>query len=297
MDRSGDTEPASLFRQARSSPVTDLTRSPLQPSLQSLPYTSFERWINRSLFYKALPDSCLPHLTRSSFPKFCLCLLSISYCNWTLNPLPPISPLRAGTIFLNQENNSHLTPILQQTLGSQPLAPVARSTPMTINSEAWIPGPARDPAPSGLSPYSGSMLWWRRLCKTFPGIIWEEPLVSYIFQKKMEMYTPASLPHFTKEKGQATWKLTYQSQIQSPTVLPQRAVPHRGQGHSEHLKSLTNLRNMTSFCINPGSNLTIQMLPELAVDFQFQLLVDSLLAPGSWLWAWPLLFKTYVKNT
>ena len=71
-----------------------------------------------------------------------------------------IKELLTGDVccFLNQENNSHLTPILQRTLGSQPLAPVAWSTPMTVNSEAWIPGPARDPDPPGLSPYSGSML-------------------------------------------------------------------------------------------------------------------------------------------
>ena len=45
-----------------------------------------------------------------------------------------------------------------------------------------------------------------------------------------------------------------------------------------------------------GSNLTIWMLPELAVDFQFQLLVDSLLAPDSWLCNWPFIFQSYVKN-
>ena len=93
MERSGNTVPASLFREGRSSLVTDLTWSPLQQSLQSLPYTSVERWIHQPLpLLQSTSDSHLLHPNPIQLevilPQFNLSLISVSYCNWTFNPLP-----------------------------------------------------------------------------------------------------------------------------------------------------------------------------------------------------------------
>lgn len=50
---------------------------------------------------------------------------------------------------------------------------------------------------------------------------------------------------------------TLSSVPQRPAVLSDTQEP---QAISE------TLRSMTSFCINPGSDLTLEMLPEMAVD-------------------------------
>lgn len=160
----------------------------------------------------------------------------------------------------------------------------------THDSHLWSLDPRSFQRP-GLVPYSGSMRGWRQLYKTFPGIIWEELLVNHKFQEKVEIYTHTN-PLFYKRKA----RQLESSHPHHRSEDPGGQLPLRGQGPSEHLKVLTTLRSTISLCIKPGSNLTVRMLPELVVDFQFQLLVDSLLAPDSWLCNWPFVFQNYVKN-
>lgn len=127
-------------------------------------------------------------------------------------------------------------------LGSRPLARVT-STPMTVSTEAWSPDPARDQANPTLAlstPRRGAGV--KAIMKPFPRTIWEGMLVTTDSIKIWKFTHYTNLPLFTKEEDQAPLKTHLpQSQVQSPRVLPRIAVPHRGQGHSENLKPLTNL--------------------------------------------------------
>lgn len=181
-------------------------------------------------------------------------------------------------------------------LGSRPLARVT-STPMTVSTEAWSPDPSRDSANPTLALSTPRRCWGEGDYEALSQDNLGRHAGHYRLHKNMEIYSLRKSPPFYKRGRPGTFK-------NSPTPItgpkPQgsasdSSTPQRTKTLREPQAADKSV-SMASFCINSGSNLTVQMLPGLTADFQIQLAVGSLLAHGSWLWTWPFLFFSFKKN-